>query len=265
MLTEWSKKSEALAMQLDDALKNGEFKTYMQFIMDGKTGKFCGAEVLSRWQNREYGLLKPYEYIDILTKTGKIVEYDYYMFGNACRRLEIWNKPPFDKLFLTCNFTRLSVSKADFAERLVNIAKNYQFSYSRIVIEITEDALSINSQIISENVKRLSDFGFKVAIDDMGAGFSSLADIYDNEIDIVKIEREFISACTTERRRQMMNDIIALVHHAGAQVICEGIETAEQFEMLKAIDCDMMQGFYHSRVLPLSEFEKFFVEITDKK
>ncbi len=256
-LADENKKSEALATQVDDALKKGEFKIYMQFIADSKNEKFCGAEVLSRWQNSDYGLLRPHEYMTVLTKIGKVTEHDYCTFQNACKQLAAWNRPPFDKLFLTCNFTRLSFSKADFANRLSDIAQKYNVDKSRLVVEITEDTLSTDSKIVSENIKKLSKLGFKVAIDDMGAGFSSLADIYDNEIDIVKIEHDFLSSCVTERRYTMLGDIISLVHNAGATVICEGIETKEQVEMLKKINCDMMQGFYYSRVLPLSECEKF--------
>ena len=99
--------------------------------------------------------------------------------------------------------------------------------------------------------------GFKIAIDDMGTGFSSLSDLYDNDIDVVKIERDFISACTSERRHKVLGDIVSLVHNTGARVICEGIENKEQQEMIKEIGCDMMQGFYYSRVLPLGECERF--------
>lgn len=95
--------------------------------------------------------------------------------------------------------------------------------------------------------------GFGIAIDDIGTGFSSIADIYDNEIDLVKINKEFISACTGARRQTMLSDIITLVHHSGARVICEGVETERQVAMLSEIGCDMMQGYYFSRVIPKSE------------
>lgn len=255
-----NKKTQKLMTQINDAFENDEFRIYMQFITDGNTGSICGAEVLSRWQNSEYGLLHPHEYIEILKDTGKIVEHDYNVFENVCRQLEKWNSPPFDNLFLTCNFTRLSVSESDFAQKLKQISDKYKFSHNRLVIEITEDSLSVNSDIVSQNIKKCSSFGFKIAIDDMGSGFSSLSDIYDNIIDIVKIERNFISTCITERRLRMLGDIIALVHNAGAKVICEGIETSEQIKMLKNINCDMLQGFYNSRVLPLSECDKFVLQ-----
>lgn len=94
----------------------------------------------------------------------------------------------------------------------------------------------------------------------MGTGFSSLSDIYDNKIDIVKIEKNFVSACATERHQRMLGDIISLVHNTGALVVCEGVENVEQLELIKNINCDMMQGFYNSRVLPVSECEKLILK-----
>lgn len=256
---EKSKKAKILASQIDNALKNGEFKAHIQFFTESKTSNFCGGEILSRWQNSTYGLLRPNEYIDILNKTGKIVEHDYKIFEEVCAILEKWNTPPFDKMFLSCNFTRNSVSDPEFANKLISISEKYNFAKNRLAVEITENTLSINSTTVSENIKRLRKYGFLVAIDDMGAGFSSLADIYDNEVDIVKIECSFVSSCITDRRREMLSNIISLIHNAGAKVVCEGAETQQQVDMLKSIDCDIIQGFYYSRVLPLTEGEKFIL------
>lgn len=108
-----------------------------------------------------------------------------------------------------------------------------------------------------QNLKKVRDLDFRVDIDDMGAGFSSLVDIYDNLVDLVKIERDFLLSCDSERRQRMLRDMISLIHNSGAKVICKGIETEAQQKMLEQIECDMMQGFYHSRVLPLSECENF--------
>lgn len=253
-----NRKAQRLTAQIDTALQKGEFKVYMQFFWDSAEERFCGAEILSRWQNSEFGLLRPDEYIGILTKSGKIVEHDYKIFEEVCALLERWNKPPFDRLFLSCNFTRLSVSDKGFARHLAEIAEKYTFSRDRLVVEITESSLATDSEAVSDNIKQLTEYGFRVAIDDMGAGFSSLADIYDNIVDIVKIEREFVSSCVTERRQVMLGNILTLIHNAGAKVICEGVETEQQMKMLDRIGCDMIQGFYKSRVLPLAEGERFF-------
>lgn len=249
-------KEEELRRTAGKAIKNDEFKIYLQLIHDRNTGKFCGAEVLSRWQNIKYGLLKPYEYIKILKQSETIIEHDYKIFQHTCALLEQWNTPSRKNLFLTCNFTRLSVVKEDFPQTLGKISDGYDFMHERLIIEITEDSLDADNGILSKNIAECKALGFKIAIDDMGAGFSSLADIYDNEVDIVKIERNFISACITERRQKMLGDIIALVHNAGAKIVCEGVETEEQSIMLKELNCDMLQGYYYSHVLPVEECER---------
>lgn len=178
-----NRRTDELRSSINNAVQNGDFKIYMQFITNGKSGEVCGAEVLSRWQNGKYGLLRPYEYIEILKETEKIVDHDYNVFEQVCRILEQWNAPPFDNIFLTCNFTRLSMGKDDFSEKLNEISQKYNFSHERLVIEITEDSLHSASGSLSKNIAKCSALGFKIAIDDMGTGFSSLADIYDNEID----------------------------------------------------------------------------------
>lgn len=262
------KKAQKLSSGLNAALENGEFRPYMQLIFDCKSGQFCGGEMLSRWHNRNYGLLHPHEYIPILNRTGMIAEHDLLIFKAACEKLASWSKPPLDRLFITCNFTRLSFSKEDYAKKISAIAAEYDFSHSRLVIEVTEDLLSADSATVSKNIEFVKDLGLKVAIDDMGAGFSSLADIYDNEIDTVKIEKDFLASFNTPRRRQMLRDIVSLVHNSGATVICEGIESAEQSSFLRDIGCDMMQGFYIARVLPISECEKLILarcDVTDSR
>lgn len=252
-----SRKREKLRLSLPKAVSDGEFRVYMQFITENKTGKICGAEMLSRWQNSEYGILRPSEYIGLLKETGQIVEHDYKIFSALCRQLEVWDKKPFDSLFLTCNFTRISFCQNDFFDCINAISSEFKFDHSRLVIEVTEDSIAEDSAVVSENIRKCREIGFKIAIDDMGTGFSSFADLYDNEIDLVKISSEFITSCTSKRRQEMLADIISLVHRSGAKIICEGVERFEQAQILNDMDCDMIQGFYYSKILPLAECAKF--------
>lgn len=252
-----SKKQEKLRKALSKAVTDGEFRVYLQLITENKAGKVCGAEVLSRWQNSEYGMLRPHEYIELLKETGQIIAHDYKMFSAACRQLEAWEKSPYDRLFLTCNFTRISLSQNDFFDRITEISSGFNFGHGRLIMEVTEDSIAENSEIVSENIRKCREMGFKIAIDDMGTGFSAFADLYDNEIDLVKIDGGFIAACTSPRRKTMLSDIISLVHHSGAKILCEGVETPEQVEFLNGMNCDMMQGFYFSKILPQTECEKF--------
>ncbi len=252
-----SQKQEKLRQAVLNAVENGEFRVYLQLITESQSGKICGAEVLSRWQNREYGLLRPHEYIQVLKQTGQIVAHDYKMFAAACELLQGWSTPPYDRLFLNCNFTRASLSQQNFFGEIQKIAAAYSFNRSRLIIEITEDSIAENSKTISQNICRCRKAGFKIAIDDMGTGFSSFADLYNNEIDLVKMGKEFVAACTLPRQRTMLLDMAALVHHSGAKILCEGVENLEQAEFLNQIGCDMMQGFYFSKILPKAECQRF--------
>lgn len=253
------RKHAKLCSQVNSAIEHGQFRIYMQLITKSDTESICGAEVLSRWQNPYYGMLKPNEYIDILIETGKIVRHDYNVFDSVCRRLECWSEPPFDNLFLTCNFTRESLSQSDFSEKIRAISERYNFDHERLVIEITEDSLGTNSEVTTKNINTCSEMGFKIAIDDMGTGFSSLSDLYENKIDIVKIEKDLVGECTSERRYKLLSGIVSLAHSINAKVICEGIESQEQQKIVKKTGCDMMQGFLYSRVLPISECEKYII------
>lgn len=252
-----SKKRERLRRSISKAVAGNEFRVYLQLIAESNSGKICGAEVLSRWQNAEYGILQPQEYIEILKETGEIVNHDYKMFAAACRQLETWSVKPYDKLFLTCNFTRISLSQDDFFNRISEISSAFKFDRDRLVLEVTEDSIAENSKVVSQNICKCRETGFRIAIDDIGTGFSSFSDLYDNEIDLVKIYGGFIGSCTSERRKTMLSDIISLVHHSGAKVLCEGVENLSQAEFLKKIECDMMQGFYFSKILPQAECAKF--------
>lgn len=251
------RKHAKLCSQANNAIETGQFRIYMQFITKSDTKDICGAEVLSRWQNPHYGMLRPNEFIDVLKETGKIVQHDYNVFDSVCRRLERWSKPPFDSLFLTCNFTRESLSQDDFSEKIRTISEGYNFDHKRLVIEITEDSLCTDSEVTAKNINNCSEMGFKIAIDDMGTGFSSLSDLYENKVDIVKIEKSIVGECTSDRKYKLLNGIVSLAHSINAKVICEGIENQEQQRIIEKTGCDMMQGFLYSRVLPISECERY--------
>ncbi len=159
--------------------------------------------------------------------------------------------------FFNLQFHKDFAQSKFFFDRISEISSDYKFDRSRLVLEIIEDSIAENSQAVSENISKCRRAGFKIAIDDMGAGFSSFADLYDNEIDLVKIDGEFIASCTSERQQTMLSNIITLVHESGAKILCEGVENLEQADFLDKINCDMMQGFYFSKILPLVECEKF--------
>ena len=248
-----TKKDEKLRLRVAKAVENNEFKPYLQFIVKADTGEICGAETLSRWQNPELGLMTPGEYIEVLQETGLILVHDYNVFDRVCHQLQEWSSTEYGDLFLSCNFTRLSLSSSDFSEQIKSIAGKYRFDHRNLMIEITEDTLTVDPLNSAKNISECNKMGFRIAIDDMGSGFSSLLDLYNNHIDFVKIDRHLVAEGTTQRGQKLLNGIISLAHSLDAKVICEGVTTEADAKMIQNTECDMIQGFYYSRVLPLDE------------
>lgn len=252
-LQKQNSRNEQLRQDIDRALANGEIKAYLQFIVDNRTGKICGAETLSRWEHPELGVMRPGAYIGVMKQTGAITRHDEAIFERLCALLEAWSGTPCGGLFLTCNFTRVSISQEDFAERIGGIAGRYRFDHDRLIIEITEDSLIQNGEQAAASIEACRRMGFRIAIDDMGSGFTALSDLYSHEIDMVKIERSVVLNAMTEKGARLLKGLITLAHDMGAWVLCEGVETAAQHEMIRGTGCDMVQGFYYSRVLPVPE------------
>jgi len=237
--------------------ENNEFKMYLQFIVDNKTKKIVSAEALSRWDSREKGLLGPSKYIENMEMAGLISRHDFYMFDLACRQLEKWKGTKFESISLSCNFTRITLSEENFIDKLKMISNSYNFDKSKIAIEITEDAIEKDRETATKNVVRAKELGFRIYLDDLGSGYTSLANLCDYPIDVVKIDRDILLKIESENGKKLFAGIIALAHNMDIKVICEGVETENQNALVSESDCDYVQGWYYSKALPLEECESF--------
>ncbi len=237
--------------------ENNEFKMYLQFIVDNKTKKIVSAEALSRWDSPGKGLITPGKYIENMEMAGLISKHDFYMFELACRQLEKWKDTEFNNITLSCNFTRITLSEANFIDKLKMISNSFTFDKSKLAIEITEDAMEKNRETATNNVVLCKTLGFNVYLDDLGSGYTSLANLCDYPIDVVKIDRDILLKTENQRGKELFTGIIALAHSLGIKVICEGVETAEQNTLVSSSACDFVQGWYYSKALPLEECESF--------
>ena len=238
-------------------LRNNEFKMYLQFIVDNKTKRIVSAEALSRWDNPEKGIVGPVSYIAHMESTGLISMHDFYMFELACRQLERWNNTEYKDISISCNFTRITLSEEDCVDKLKEISENYNFDKSKLAIEITEDAIEKDREIAKRNVMLCKELGFRVYLDDLGSGYTSLANLCDYPIDVVKIDRDILLKADTERGKALLAGIIALAHRMDMDAICEGVETVEQNTLVSQSNCDYIQGWYYAKALPLDECEEF--------
>lgn len=238
-------------------IENGEFKMYLQFVVDSKTHKITMAEALSRWVHPEKGLLGPDFFIGAMESLRLISRLDYYIFELACRQLAQWNGTEYGDISISCNFTRATLSEEDCIAKLKEISEQYHFVKSLLAIEITEDTIEENIEIAKKNVRLGKAYGFRIYLDDLGSGCTSLSNLCDYPIDIVKIDRDILLKADTRRGRDLLTGMIALAHHLKLPVICEGVETEEQNTLVSQANCDYIQGWYYSKALHSEECEAF--------
>lgn len=244
-----------LKKQTLEAVQNREFRMFLQFIVRGKSGEIVSAEALSRWDHPQKGLLYPGSYIKLMESEKTIAELDFYIFEEACKQLERWQKQG-RRLSVSCNFTRITIDHESFIPQLQRIADQYFFERSGLVIEITEDAMENNKEAAFTNVSRCKALGFRIALDDAGSGYTSFSDLRDYPIDIVKIDQSILNAAVNERGIALLKGMIALAHSLQMEVLCEGVETAAQADLLRRLECDYMQGYYFYRALPKEEADR---------
>lgn len=244
-------------LKIEEGLKKEEFKMYLQFLVDNKTKQIASAEALSRWELPSGEILMPGKYIGIMEETGLIVKLDYYMFEKACEKLAEWKHTEFANLTMSCNFTRITISEKDFVDRLKEIANKYDFDRRKLLIEITEDCMEKNLIVATENITEVKKLGFRIALDDIGSGNTSLISLCEYPIDVVKIDRAILLMTEKERGKKLFWGIVSLAHYLNLTVVCEGVETEEQNTLVSESDCDYIQGWYYAKALPVKEAEAF--------
>lgn len=225
------------------AIEKKEFKTYVQKIVDAKSFAIVGGEVLARWNRPGKGLVPPRNFIEQMIRVDAIAELDYFIFEETCKwqqELRLSGK----NLFLSCNFTRITISKADFIKRVYDIVKKYNFDHSKIIIEITEDCVETNDIKALSNIIKCKELGLLIAIDDFGSGNSSFGDFSRYPADIVKMSRSVLL------KKDGLHNLFSRISDMGFKILCEGVETKEQAEMLRSFGCDYIQGFYFGRPEP---------------
>ena len=248
---------KALCERIEKGFQNRDFKMYLQFIVDNKTKKIASAEALSRWENEDGEILMPGKYIGVMEKYGLIVNFDYYMFDTVCQKLSEWKNTEMERYEISCNITRITISEKDFTDKMKEILDRYDFDRNKLLIEITEDAIEKNLEIAMNNILKLKEMGLKIALDDIGSGYTSLINLCEYPVDVVKIDRNILLKADMERGKKLLLGIIALAHNLNLEVVCEGVETEEQNALVSGSVCDYIQGWYYSKALPEYKAETF--------
>lgn len=255
-----------LECQIEDAelvgsmmksLKNGEFVAYYQpkYKMDTET--IAGAEALVRWQKPDGEIIKPGKFIELFEKNGFIRRLDFNVFEQACIMLRETLDAGRPVVPISVNFSRVHLYDSHFPQRIYNIARKHNIDMKYLEIELTETAFLMEGKELSKVVGRLHDFGFTVAIDDFGSGFSSLNMLKDVPVDVLKIDMKFLEGFENGGKvGTVVTSIIRMAKWLGIPVVAEGVETKSQVDFLRTLGCNMVQGFFYSHPLAREDYEK---------
>ncbi|MEG0823742.1 MAG: EAL domain-containing protein, partial [Erysipelotrichaceae bacterium] len=243
------------------ALENDEFKVYLQPKVNLTNGKTVGAEALIRWKTKNNLMIQPDSFIPLFEKNGFVTEIDFFVFEQVCKLLKEWISLGKTDLKIAVNLSRLHLYNLDFADRFERIRIKYSVPASYIQFELTESAVFDNLNIIKDICSRLKSLGFGIAMDDFGSGYSSLNLLSTIPVDLLKLDCKFLSDnVATKKGRIVIESIIKLASEINITVLCEGVETIEQVEFLKEVRCNLAQGYYYDKALPISEFEAKYIK-----
>ena len=250
------KRNEILSHDVAGAFDRREFVQFLQPIVLAENGKIFGAEGLARWRHPKFGLLYPGRFVQMMLDEGKAIDFDMYLFEESCKKLEKWKKEGKDYRIST-NFTRMSISSLDYMDRVRMIAAKYDFDHSQLVVEITEDSLEDNEDIARSNMNAVKELGFRLALDDLGSGYTFFSDLKDYPLDLVKTDREMLLDAMDEKGKALMQGLIRVCKDMGMEIICEGVENEEQYELVKMMGCDYIQGYYFYKPMSAEDAAKY--------
>ncbi len=244
-----------LEQALQEAIKHQQLSIHFQAQLDLKHQKIIGAEALLRWCHPKLGNISPVEFIPVAEESGLIVEIGEWVFRNACQEFIKWQEAGYGIEGVSINVSSVQFNQKNLPEVFNEIIDQLGLPAKQIEIEITESYIMEDSEAKLQLLDRLRQYGFRISIDDFGTGYSSMAYLKRLPLDIIKIDRSFISDIPQDKNDvQITKAILALSHSLGYKVIAEGIETEEQFKLLQAMSCDFGQGYYFSKPLPAEEF-----------
>ena len=249
---------QQISSELDTALANGDIIPYLQpqYRADGHLE---GGEVLVRWKHPKEGLIPPFKFIPVFEKNGKIASIDQYIWRSACKILVDWSKRKdgHEKLNLSINISPKDFYFLDIYEVITSLVEEYGVEPRHLHLEITETSVMNNANEHIKTINMLRDYGFTVEMDDFGSGYSSLNMLKDMPVDVLKIDMVFLGKTDDYKKSKIiLSSIVDMANNLDMPQITEGVETKEQFDMLKEMGCKLFQGYYFSKPVPLEEFEK---------
>ena len=239
---------------IDEALENGWVEVWYQPVARSQTGDVCGLEALTRWRDPEHGMLMPNDFIPVLESHGLIGKLDAFVVEEIGRRYQKTLQQHGIPLAVSINFSRVDFEMCDVLEMLESMTTRYRMPRSLIHVEVTESALANDPEFLVAQLQALRNAGYKLWMDDFGSGYSSFSILKHFDFDLIKLDMEFLRDFeNASATKTIITSIIDMAKQLGIQTLCEGVETEEQFEFLREVGCEKVQGYLFSKPLPRRE------------
>ncbi|HEX8565790.1 MAG TPA: EAL domain-containing protein [Pyrinomonadaceae bacterium] len=245
-----------LANDLRRAAERGELMVHYQPVQCLDTDEICSFEALARWNHPVFGVLMPSEFVPLAEENGLINQIDSWILAESCRQMREWQKSGLvnPEITISVNVSTRQFAQNGLVENVRRILRETGLNAACLQLEITESAMAKNLKNTARVLKELSRLGVSIALDDFGTGYSSLSYLHEFPISTLKIDRSFVTRMSEESDgAEIVRAIIALARNMQMRVVAEGIETLEQLEQLRQMNCDFGQGFLFSQPVPASE------------
>ena len=255
--------SNYIKAYLDTAIEQDEFLVYLQPKFDIASERIKGAEALIRWRYRNEELLSPARFIPFFEKDGSIGKIDNIVLNKVCRALAKWKEEGRALYPVSVNLSRRQLFEANLTDRLEKVVDSYGVDHALIDFELTESATYDDKDHLLGVLNDLRDKGFKISMDDFGTGYSSLSLLTEMPLDTLKIDKSFVDKIGSDDDKEkdivVIKHIISLAKELGFICLAEGAEEKRQVDRLRDLGCEVIQGYYYSRPIPMEEYEEKYL------
>lgn len=251
-----------LENHLHKALEKNELSLYFQPIVKIQENRIEAAEALIKWENEALGNISPDKFIPLAEETGLIHEIGEFVLNRVCQFIQGYRKKGAVPPSVAVNISVKQLENINFPQEVKKIIASYDIETRYLEFEITESVSAGKMEVIAENLQKIKEMGIRIAVDDFGTGYSSLAMLLNLKVDKIKIDKIFINKIGKSREEKIIRTIISMAKELGLNVVAEGIETEEQLEFLKQLNCEYGQGYFWSRPLKPADFEQYYSSTT---
>lgn len=246
----------------EEALEDNRILVLLQPKICVDTQKIIGAEALSRILDKDGNVLSPAVFIPILEKSGRITDLDQNVTKAVYHIIEKWQEEGRELVPISINLSRNHFFKEDVVESIIKEFESHNIDKSLIEFEITESVFFEQADILIQKIEKLREYGFKISVDDFGAGYSSLNLISILPVDVIKLDRGFIqNSLKTPKGKNIVKGLIEILNTVELQIVCEGVETREEEKIIREYGCKHVQGFLHDRPIPIPIFQEKYLPL----